>query len=526
MPHFPSTPEALVARNDSKNPNSTCHGITSSGRPCRRALASRKSTLAVRSSSENKPSVKGQARDVANYCWQHKDQAERVLWEKKEHGVMDKDQINAGRNESGLHTLRETSSIDTLMQKLEIQGQVRSKRREPPGDRANEEDAVHPKNKEQPTMHSQRRRRSDLRDNSTQNPTNNRQKLQPPSPKKESFWRSLCCMIDQAGDDDYLEVVRHRKRTYQQRPDISTAAPDPAQSPPARPKVSTRPTSMSLPSRKHVPSTLSMRPRDQRSTSNPHTTQLLSYIPPHLPPTATSALMAELVKPISVHDEDGYIYIFWLTPQNRSSPSEQTARSLLSTPARPDPSRRISNVMTEFSYDGAELECHTDGFSRPIRTHDGQENAIMLKIGRANNVTRRLNEWQRQCGYALTLVRWYPYISSSAAISGAPASPPRESSHQPPLYPDLTAHFGPMPDPNTYPAVSLVRKVPFVKRVERLIHIELADKQIKRQCAACGKEHREWFETEASQSGIEGIDKTIRRWVSWAEKTRGRDVVM
>ena len=62
-----------------------------------------------------------------------------------------------------------------------------------------------------------------------------------------------------------------------------------------------------------------------------------------------------------------------------------------------------------------------------------------------------------------------------------------------------------------------MHKVPNVKRVERLIHLELAEQQVKRQCAACGKEHREWFEVEASQAGVRGVDEVVRRWVGWSE---------
>ena len=136
-----------------------------------------------------------------------------------------------------------------------------------------------------------------------------------------------------------------------------------------------------------------------------------------------------------------------------------------------------------------------------------------------------MNEWQRQCGYALNLVRWYPYVPSSATPSPQP-SPQRQVPQ--PLYPDLSRSL------SSDPRVSAgrresdqrhesdgVRKISCVKRVERLIHLELADKQVKRQCTTCGKEHREWFEVDASQAGIKAIDATIRRWVEWAEKQPG-----
>jgi len=55
-----------------------------------------------------------------------------------------------------------------------------------------------------------------------------------------------------------------------------------------------------------------------------------------------------------------------------------------------------------------------------------------------------------------------------------------------------------------------------------LIHLELGDKRVVKKCEACGKEHREWFEVEASREGVKGVDEVVRRWVAWAEeKERG-----
>lgn len=53
--------------------------------------------------------------------------------------------------------------------------------------------------------------------------------------------------------------------------------------------------------------------------------------------------------------------------------------------------------------------------------------------------------------------------------------------------------------------------------MERLIHIELAAKRVVKKCEACGKDHREWFEVEASREGVRGVDEVVRRWVGWAE---------
>jgi len=53
-----------------------------------------------------------------------------------------------------------------------------------------------------------------------------------------------------------------------------------------------------------------------------------------------------------------------------------------------------------------------------------------------------------------------------------------------------------------------------------LIHLELADKRVKRGCSTCGKEHREWFEVEGTRDGVKGVDEVVRRWVKWGERDR------
>jgi hypothetical protein len=118
-------------------------------------------------------------------------------------------------------------------------------------------------------------------------------------------------------------------------------------------------------------------------------------------------------------------------------------------------------------------------------TASGDKKKILLKIGRATNVQRRLNEWQRQCGYNLSLIRYYPYIPSSS------------------------------------PGGEVERKVPHSHKVERLVHIELIGRGLRvadrEKCEACGREHREWFEVEASRSAVADVDDVVRRWSDWDE---------
>jgi hypothetical protein len=60
--------------------------------------------------------------------------------------------------------------------------------------------------------------------------------------------------------------------------------------------------------------------------------------------------------------------------------------------------------------------------------------------------------------------------------------------------------------------------------VERLIHIELNGKRAQGsgKCTVCGREHREWFEVDASKDGVKAVDEVVRRWVDWGERDAGR----
>lgn len=171
--------------------------------------------------------------------------------------------------------------------------------------------------------------------------------------------------------------------------------------------------------------------------------------------------------------------MFWLTPESLpSTPPAEAAPSLLTPPTRPAGQRRTSDVLNTFA----------------LNVHSSNKKKILLKIGRAQNVQRRLNQWTRQCGYNLSLIRYYPYQSSTLSST---------SVNEPPTTP---------------------RTVPNAHRVERLIHIELSGKRAVNsgKCGVCGKEHREWFEVEASRVGVKAVDEVVRRWVDWGERAAMR----
>jgi hypothetical protein len=216
------------------------------------------------------------------------------------------------------------------------------------------------------------------------------------------------------------------------------------------------------------------RPPITRDPSS-RTGEFLSLIPPSTAPGTTALLLTEMAKAVSEHDDEGYIYMFWLTPESLpSTPPTEAAPSLLAPPIRQPGQRRTSDILNSFA----------------SNIHNSNRKTILLKIGRAQNVQRRLNQWTRQCGYNLSLIRYYPYQSSSLSSTCV---------NEPPKTP---------------------RKVANVHKVERLIHIELNGKRAVSggKCGACGREHREWFEVEASRDGVRAVDEVVRRWVDWGER--------
>ncbi|SPJ86807.1 uncharacterized protein FTOL_11832 [Fusarium torulosum] len=212
--------------------------------------------------------------------------------------------------------------------------------------------------------------------------------------------------------------------------------------------------------------------RRSRKSTGSQTAQIKDFIPDTLDAQTASALMSELARPFGNSEEPGFIYMFWLTPTSPSTTAPvDAARSLLSPPSpnRPPRSRSASNAVSSFA----------------AADPSTSKNTMLLKIGRAANVQRRLNQWQRQCGHDVEILRYYPYLSGTLESSG--------------VVPHMTQH---------------------VHRVERLVHIELAGMGLKAdagKCEACGREHREWFEVEATREGVKSVDGVIRRWIEWDE---------
>ncbi|EON65963.1 hypothetical protein W97_05205 [Coniosporium apollinis CBS 100218] len=401
MPFIPHTPEALLPRSDSKNPATTCKGITSSGRPCRRALAPPKASR--RSSASALGGVlavaphegDGEAGAAAAFfCWQHKDQAERLA---NTHAEGRAGQETAKTN---VVPLQERSSIDTLVARLGVleveDNSTTTRGKQKRERRSNQELPSHQPSRRverPPTWDSVRGPLIAVSEETVAEvarPVPRRLPVQQPARrKKPGFWASLCCFGN--ADDDYIEVVRHRKRIQPpDKPEMTFAPPSKPSAPtahrgerrsqsavhdfgvPNRPEGSSRRDSARGPAAQVPaptrPGTMTdreplrekpVRPLNHQRPSE--TTNLLSLIPHHLSPQTTSALLNELAKPISPHDDEGYIYIFWLTDSAAPTPPSDAASSLLSpSPARPGAGRRrVSDVLSDYSSSNGRMDDET-----------------------------------------------------------------------------------------------------------------------------------------------------------------------
>lgn len=405
MPIFTNTPEARLGRADSKNPSTTCRGITSAGRPCRRP----------NSLPQNGKVKVSDPSDERLYCHQHKDQARLAVHSapglvRPSHGAI----------------AEERSSLDTLAERLGLM-------------KTNSAPVRQSAQYQRPSRPAQQK-------------------------KSSSLW---CCCFSIPLD---LELEE--------------------QAPPPRPQPkpvqhhgggSSRPSHLAAPS---------SGPASGSGVSQ--TAQFMSLIPHTASPETASLLMKELAKGFSSGDEAGYIYIFWLTPESDpATPPHEAAKALLTTNPRSRSTSRgraasdaLDRYATSYDDEDDDDEPRSRGRGAGNGGQKKKNKKILLKIGRANNVQRRLNEWQRQCGYNISLIRYYPYVSSSSTSD-------------------------------------VMRKMPHSHKVERLIHIELQGRGLRvmdrGKCASCGKEHKEWFEVDNTRAAVADIDEVVRRWSDWDE---------
>lgn len=509
MPFVQHTPESLLRRSDSRNPSTTCKGITSSGAHCRRALAptprfahfrhqdsiDEDGVLAVLEPGEGTEDDGA----AAFFCWQHKDQAINLV-----------SSANIPKRVGSVIQLKKRTSVDTMAERLgllDLDEQQSSKKQ-----RKRQWEKAGPARKERLPRQWQDIEGPLLSVPSRKPTAGSRLESASTKPrKKSSSFALFCCVAVQ--EKERMPPPRPQKLAEKpsSRPAARASMPPKAQTSHA-PHLDEEEASTYIPKpTDYYPAGHACQRPKPHSERLSHTQTLLANIPPSLSPATTSALLAELAKPISPHDEPGYIYIFWLTPSGNSPPDPSAATSFFADDAAASPSH------------GHRRQSASTAPAAPAA--DGKGETILLKIGRASNVQRRMNQWTRQCGHDLSLVRFYPYFSTSSIQQQAPSPLPspnrRPHSHTRPRA-SLPLSHPSSPSPSS--ATSSLRdqqpqpqRVPHAHKVERLIHIELADRRVRRDCEACGKEHREWFEIDGTRAGVRDVDAVVRRWVRWSE---------
>ncbi|PGH06463.1 hypothetical protein AJ80_08157 [Polytolypa hystricis UAMH7299] len=535
-----NTPEFRLARTDSKDPATTCHGIKADGQRCRRTVGSRSRDSAKAAIAS---SGAGDAGDVV-FCWQHKDQAAVVMAAA----------AAVATNVSGTvqQRLKNRSSIDTL---VEIVGLLNVSDRHATTVSARQP-ASRPeglgediRGERQTSSRVDEARRYSL----PQQPQP--QLLSPPQTsqrpddwrRKRSSGSKFVCVVTQVDDDEDATAPairvrpqspdhrtghssselrsgvpmssRHARahsavgvpsvdmqglpgRRQQRVSDAGIFAPRTPERGPhphasySQPSSSAPAAPITPPSRRRpVPNSANANANanDTPSPTPSQTESLLSWIPTTLSPKTTCALLKELSDPLSDAEEAGYIYVCWVTPQLAPQPSIEVASSLIPTRGSTtgtNRGHRTSEIMRSAGVAPSKVST-----SRSSATPSATADTIILKIGRTTNVHRRMKKWSQQCAHRLTLMRSYPYSS-----------------------------FSPSSLSNPIPQIpSLPRKVPHTHKVERLIQLELADRRVKllEPCGHCDVKHKEWFEIRAETEYLRIVDECVRRWVRWSESVEG-----
>ncbi|KAL7424776.1 hypothetical protein Q5752_000460 [Cryptotrichosporon argae] len=134
----------------------------------------------------------------------------------------------------------------------------------------------------------------------------------------------------------------------------------------------------------------------------------------------------------------------------------------------------------------------------------GNERTAFFKVGRTDNVPRRIGQWTKQCtSHTPTLRDVFPL-----------RAPARPLARQPSVSTSLL--------PGAVSAGTTARRMaPYAKRWERLVHLELADRasaadpaavrRLGAPCADCGKGHREIFPV-CRDGGYQLVVCVVERW--------------
>jgi hypothetical protein len=142
---------------------------------------------------------------------------------------------------------------------------------------------------------------------------------------------------------------------------------------------------------------------------------------------------------------------------------------------------------------------------------------IFYKVGRTQNLTRRLYQWSRSCPYSPLLVEFFPsppqgMLKRTASSSSLSSLFKREGG----MGSETTPGGG----------TGRIVKCAVTHRIERLIHLELEDRfgrvDVSRGGCQCGKFHKEWFRGGNGQDGgWTDVRDVIVRWVGFARIAYG-----
>jgi hypothetical protein len=198
---------------------------------------------------------------------------------------------------------------------------------------------------------------------------------------------------------------------------------------------------------------------------------------PAAPPNANdemricyAKLLTTMSEAPTKRDDEGYIYLFWQTEAEQTDAETIAAASIVSS--NPIQQRAQEEILQKRFFQT----------SANAAMPAAEDRSLFLKIGRAANVHQRMSQWQAQCGYSISLLRYYPHNAAEYSL----------------------------------------KKVKYVGKVERLIHLnlEMLGKRIKKECR-CGTEHKEWFEVGANPTEVREVDEIIRQWVAWSDDKFG-----
>ncbi|KAL1844866.1 hypothetical protein VTK73DRAFT_1638 [Phialemonium thermophilum] len=487
---FENAPEALLDRTDSRDPSTTCRGLTRNGMRCKRRLAARSvsapTTPQRRGQPDRLPAPVDDLSDESLYCQNHKHQA-TSLSVRSSPGAGPGP--GSGRKTATTTIREERSGLDTLADRLGLlslaaqESEVAAKTRETV--------------RQRPTG-SPRSGKRQQHGQQQQRPALTHPRSGPPKTVN-------LCFCFQIPLEEASPPSRPRPRPLQ--PPASTPTPTPTRKTPSREKTTSTPLSppspppYTLPIRNGLSAPAAL--AGAGAGASPSDTEVYkSLIPGDVSPKTASILFKRLAEP-PANDAPGYIYIFMLKPE--SQPWEpavaQTARSLLSPQGssgaaeRPRAGRpRVSDVLASCATTTAEQDARLPHHQQQQQQQQQQKH-LFLKIGHTSNVQRRLNEHLAQCSYVPELLDYFPRASSSLSSSSAPAGGGGGTAER--------------------------RMTPHSYQVERLVHAELRGRglspQHKPECRGCGRRHQEWFEVEPTRRGVMLVKEVITRWVAFDE---------